>query len=149
MIQRKQTLFLLEIIFLGLALIFIPCQNIFTTTSCLNLYLLPNDNFQTTSAHLVAVILNITVILIATTTIFLFKKRSLQVKICYALIALWVILTSMMLFCPFVLKTAEIIEIKINYFVVGIGFFSIIAAFFAAYFIKKDINLLKSVDRIR
>ena len=149
MIQRKQTLFLLEIIFLGLALIFIPCQNIFTTTSCLNLYLLPNDNFQTTSAHLVAVILNITGILIATTTIFLFKKRSLQVKICYALIALWVILTSMMLFCPFVLKTAEIIEIKINYFVVGIGFFSIIAAFFAAYFIKKDINLLKSADRIR
>lgn len=149
MIQRKQTLFLLEIIFLGLALIFIPCQNIFTTTSCLNLYLLPNDNFQTTSAHLVAVILNITVILIATTTIFLFKKRSLQVKICYALIALWVILTSMMLFCPFVLKTVEIIEIKINYFVVGIGFFSIIAAFFAAYFIKKDINLLKSADRIR
>ena len=149
MIQRKQTLFLLEIIFLGLALIFIPCQNIFTTTSCLNLYLLPNDNFQTTGAHLFAVILNITGILIATTTIFLFKKRSLQVKICYALIALWVILTSMMLFCPFVLKTAEIIEIKINYFVVGIGFFSIIAAFFAAYFIKKDINLLKSVDRIR
>jgi hypothetical protein len=149
MIQRKQTLFLLEIIFLGLALIFIPCQNIFTTTSCLNLYLLPNDNFQTTSAHLVAVILNITGILIATTTVFLFKKRSLQVKICYTLIALWVILTSMMLFCPFVLKTAEIIEIKINYFVVGIGFFSIIAAFFAAHFIRKDINLLKSADRIR
>jgi hypothetical protein len=149
MIQRKQTLFLLEIIFLGLALIFIPCQNIFTNTSCLNLYLLPNDNFQTTSAHLVAVILNITGILIATTTIFLFKKRSLQVKICYALIALWVILTSMMLFCPFVLKTAEIIEIKINYFVVGIGFFSIIAAFFASHFIRKDINLLKSADRIR
>ena len=149
MIQRKQTLFLLEIIFLGLALIFIPCQNIFTTTSCLNLYLLPNDNFQTTSAHLVAVMLNITGILIATTTIFLFKKRSLQVKICYTLIALWVILTSMMLFCPFVLKTAEIIEIKTNYFVVGIGFFSIIAAFFAAHFIRKDINLLKSADRIR
>jgi len=149
MIQRKQTLFLLEMIFLGLALIFIPCQNIFTTTSCLNLYLLPNANFQTTGAHLFAIILNITGIFLATTTVFLYKKRSLQIKICYVLITLWLILTSMMLFCPFVSKTTEIIEIKINYFVVGIGFFSIIAAFFASHFIRKDINLLKSADRIR
>ena len=54
-----------------------------------------------------------------------------------------------MLFCPFVIKTDAITAININYFVAAIGFFSIVAAYFAAHFIKKDIELLKSADRIR
>jgi hypothetical protein len=54
-----------------------------------------------------------------------------------------------MLLCPFVVKTEEMIEVKINYFVVAIGAFSVLAAFLAARFIKKDIELLKSADRIR
>ncbi|MEO6304348.1 MAG: DUF4293 family protein, partial [Bacteroidia bacterium] len=80
---------------------------------------------------------------------FSFKKRELQVKLCYAQIVLWLVLIAMLLFCPFVTKTEAVLEISINYFVVAIGLFAIIAAYFAAHFTKKDIALLKSADRIR
>jgi hypothetical protein len=93
--------------------------------------------------------LNFLGLIVATITLFTFKKRELQIKLCYALIAIWLVLIAMMALCPFVVKTEEMIEVKINYFVVAIGAFSVLAAFLAARFIKKDIELLKSADRIR
>lgn len=149
MIQRKQTLFLIELIFLGLSLLFVPCQDIITATASTHVYLMPLIDFQSTTGHLFAVILNFIGLVIATICIFLYKKRELQIKLCYALLAIWLVLPAMMLFCPFVVKTEAITEIKINYFVVAIAVFSIIAAILAARFIKKDIDLLKSADRIR
>ncbi|MBA3683025.1 MAG: DUF4293 family protein [Bacteroidetes bacterium] len=149
MIQRKQTLFLIELIFLGLALLFVPCQNILTQTGATHVYLMPLVDFQSTAGHLFAVILNFIGLILATITIFIYKKRTLQVKLCYALIAIWLVLPAMMLFCPFVVKTEAILEVKTNYFVVAIALFSIIAGYLAARFIKKDIDLLKSADRIR
>jgi hypothetical protein len=149
MIQRKQSLFLIQIIFLGLSLLFVPCQNIFTKTVVTNVYLAPLTEYQSTLGHLFAVALNFLGLIVATITLFTFKKRELQIKLCYALIAIWLVLISMMLLCPFVVKTEEMIEVKINYFVVAIGAFSVLAAFLAARFIKKDIELLKSADRIR
>jgi hypothetical protein len=149
MIQRKQSLFLIQIIFLGLSLLFVPCQNIFTKTVVTNVYLAPLTEYQSTLGHLFAVGLNFLGLIVATITLFTFKKRELQIKLCYALIAIWLVLIGMMLLCPFVVKTEEMIEVKINYFVVAIGAFSVLAAFLAARFIKKDIELLKSADRIR
>jgi hypothetical protein len=149
MIQRKQSLFLIQIIFLGLSLLFVPCQNIFTKTVVTNVYLAPLTDYQSTLGHLFAVALNFLGLIVATITLFTFKKRELQIKLCYALIAIWLVLIGMMLLCPFVVKTEEMIEVKINYFVVAIGAFSVLAAFLAARFIKKDIELLKSADRIR
>ena len=149
MIQRKQSLFLIQIIFLGLSLLFVPCQNISTKTVVTNVYLAPLTEYQSTLGHLFAVALNFLGLIVATITLFTFKKRELQIKLCYALIAIWLVLIGMMLLCPFVVKTEEMIEVKINYFVVAIGAFSVLAAFLAARFIKKDIELLKSADRIR
>lgn len=149
MIQRKQSLFLIQIIFLGLSLLFVPCQNIFTKTVVTNVYLAPLTEYQSTLGHLFAVGLNFLGLIVATITLFTFKKRELQIKLCYALIAIWLVLIAMMALCPFVVKTEEMIEVKINYFVVAIGAFSVLAAFLAARFIKKDIELLKSADRIR
>lgn len=149
MIQRKQSLFLIQIIFLGLTLLFVPCQTIFTKAIATNVYLLPLTNFQSTSGHLFAIVLNFIGLLLTTIALFSFKKRKRQIKICYSLFAIWLILLGMMFLCPFVVKTDDIIEIKINYFVVAIGLFSVFAAYIAAHFIKKDIELLKSADRIR
>lgn len=149
MIQRKQSLFLIQILFLGLSLLFVPCQTIFTKTVATNVYLMPLTDFQSTAGHMFAVILNFLGLVIATLTIFLFKKRDLQVKLSYSLIAIWLVLVGMMLLCPFVVKTEAVIEVRINYFVVAIGLFSMIAAYLSARFIKKDIELLKSADRIR
>lgn len=149
MIQRKQSLFLIQIIFLGLSLLFVPCQNIFTKTVVTNVYLAPLTEYQSTLGHLFAVALNFLGLILATVTLFTFKKRELQIKLCYALMAIWLVLVAMMLLCPFVVITEAIIEVKVNYFVVAIGAFSVFAAFLAARFIKKDIELLKSADRIR
>jgi hypothetical protein len=149
MIQRKQTLFLIELIFLGLSLLFVPCQTILTKTTATNIYMMPLVDFQSTTGHLFAVILNFIGLVVATITIFIFKKRELQIKLCYVLMTIWLILPAMMLFCPFVIRTEAILEVQINYFVVAIALFSVIATFLAARFIKKDIDLLKSADRIR
>jgi len=149
MIQRKQTLFLIELIFLGLSLLFVPCQTILTKTTATNIYMMPLVDFQSTAGHLFAVILNFIGLVIATICIFIFKKRELQVKLCYVLMVVWLVLPAMMLFCPFVVRTETILEVQINYFVVAIALFSVLAAFLAARFIKKDIDLLKSADRIR
>lgn len=149
MIQRKQTLFLIELIFLGLSLLFVPCQDIFTASAATHVYLMPLIDFQSTAGHLFAVALNFIGLVLATVTIFLYKKRELQVKLCYAILVIWLVLPAMMLFCPFVVKSETITEVRINYFVVAIAVFSIIAAYLAARFIKKDIDLLKSADRIR
>ncbi|MDO9001291.1 MAG: DUF4293 family protein [Bacteroidota bacterium] len=149
MIQRKQSLFLIQVIFLGLSLLFVPCQTIFTKAVATNVYIMPLTNFESTIGHLFAVVLNFIGLILAVLALFLFKKRTLQVKLCYSLITIWLVLIAMMLFCPFVIKTEEIIEIRINYFVVAIGLFSVLASYIAAHFIKKDIALLKSADRIR
>ena len=58
MIQRKQSLFLIQILFLGLSLLFVPCQIIFTKAVATNLYLLPLTDFQSTPGHLFAVALS-------------------------------------------------------------------------------------------
>lgn len=149
MIQRKQTLFLIELIFLGLSLLFVPCQTILTKISSTNVYLMPLVDFQSTVGHLAAVILNFMGIVLATLTIFSFKKRELQVKLCYTQLALWIVVTAMMLFCPFVVQTEAILEVQKQYFIIAIGLFAVIAAYLAAHFVKKDIELLKSADRIR
>ncbi len=149
MIQRKQSLFLIELIFLGLALLFIPCQSIITANGASPVFLQPLVDFQSTAGHYAAIAINFLALVLSTVTIFSFKRRALQVRLCYVLIVLWVILTAMMLFCPFVVKTDAITAVNVNYFVAAIGFFAIVAAYFAAHFIKKDIDLLKSADRIR
>ncbi|MBA2611351.1 MAG: DUF4293 family protein [Bacteroidetes bacterium] len=149
MIQRKQTLFLIELIFLGLSFLFVPCQTILTKTSATNIYLMPLVDFQSTTGHLAAIILNFIGLVLATFTIFSFKKRELQVKLCYAQLVLWLIIIAMILFCPFVVRIESILEIQVHYFVIAIGLFAVIAAYLAAHFIKKDIELLKSADRIR
>lgn len=149
MIQRKQSLFLIQILFFGLSLLFVPCQVIITKAVATNVYLMPLTEFQSTIGHLFAVGINFIGLVITAITIFIFKKRELQVKLCYTLMVIWTVLMGMMILCPFVSKTEEIVEIKINYFVVAIGLFSVMAAYFAARFIKKDIDLLKSADRIR
>lgn len=153
MIQRKQTLFLLELIFLSIALLFIPVTTVVTTSAeTLQLSLTPasgSAEISSSSGHMVAVGLNFIALILAFVTIFMYKKRELQVKLCYLLAFIWVVITLMIACCPFVVKTDAIASVSVNYFAGIIGVFAILAAFLAARFIKKDIELLKSADRIR
>ena len=150
MIQRIQTLFLLEIAFLSVSLMFIPIQFIISdgVHSAVNLMPISNALFHSTLGHYAAIALNILVFLIAIITIFLFKKRDLQIKLCNVIVILNVILVSMFAFCPFVTLNDNL-AVKdgiFGYFILIIG---AISAFVAARYVKKDIELLKSSDRIR
>ena len=81
-------------------------------------------------------------------TVFLYNKRELQVKSCYVLILLWLILSGMIAFCPFVVKT-EGLNYTMGYLGAIAGILGMICSYMAARFVKKDINLLKNADRIR
>ncbi len=147
MIQRKQTLFLFQLVFFGIALLFIPSAWVKSGEIETPIFLTPinSGGFSSSIGHQAAIVLNFVGLILAFVTIFLYKQRSMQVKLCNILMLLWIVLTSMILFCPFV----ELNTRSINYFNAIIGAFAFLAAFLAKRFIKKDIELLKSADRIR
>lgn len=151
MIQRRQTLFLLQLVFLGIALLFIPLGTVSSSKASENIFLVPfhNPDFISTLGHTVAIFLNFACLILAFTTIFLYKRRELQIKLCYVQMALWLLLGLMIAFCPFVQKTETITSLQSNYFGSIICVVSIVAAYLAARNVKKDIDLLKSADRIR
>ena len=150
MIQRIQTLFLLEIAFLCISLMFIPVQYIVSGGTDIAIKLVPvsNELFHSSPGHFAAVGINIFTLIITFITIFMFKKRELQIKLCYLIVILFVVLISMFAFCPLVNlnETLEVKDSLFGYFILIIGS---ISAFLAARYVKKDIELLKSTDRIR
>jgi hypothetical protein len=150
MIQRKQSLFLFLSVILGIALLFIPSATASSNTGAFDVYLIPlnHSDVASTSGHLAAIALNFINLILAFVTIFLYGKRELQLKLCYGLIVLWLVLTLMVTFCPFAVQT-EATSVHITFYGTIIGVLGMIASFLAARFIKKDIELIKSADRIR
>lgn len=157
MIQRVQTLFLLQLVFLSVSLLFVPVQFIdgfWKKDYSGSISLLPastSDFFLSTAGHYAVVALNMLGIAIAFVTIFLFKKRELQVKLCYLLVLIYLVITLMIAFCPMVQQQTgyTLSDIKTNIFSYIICSVCIFSALLAIRFIKKDITLLKSADRIR
>jgi hypothetical protein len=149
MIQRKQTLFLLQAIFCSIALLFIPVQQHTSAQGVYSLDLMPGGgNDHNSASYAVAVLLNMVLAVLATATIFLYQKRALQITLCKVMAFLWLALTGMLLFCP-LFTLAESESISHLYFAGAIGFFAILAHWMAIRLIQKDIDLLKSADRIR
>jgi uncharacterized membrane protein (DUF485 family) len=146
MIQRKQTLFLLQVAFLALCFLFVPIQFV-NQPNPAQATLLPSGN--STPGHLAAVGLNAMGLMLAIVTIFLFKRRELQIKLCYVLMAIYIILPFMMAFCPFIAINAEPRSFETNMFGYIISAVNVLAAYLAARFVKRDIDLIKSADRIR
>lgn len=150
MIQRKQTLFLLQLAFLSLSLLFIPSQvKLGGEPQGITLIPITEGGISSTTGHLAAIALNALGLILAFITIFLFKKRELQVKLCYVLAAIYLIIPVMMAFCPFVQPIVEGTTVQKNIFGYIICAVAVLSAILAARFIKKDIELLKSADRIR
>ena len=151
MIQRKQTLFLLQSAFLSISLMFIPNAEVVRNNLSTHIYLIPmvNPELQSTIGHFTAIALNFVNLLLCFATIFLYRKRNAQVKLGYAIILVWAIITGMLAFCPFIEKDAVIENSTLNYLSILVGIFGIVVVLFAIRFIKKDIALLKSAERIR
>ncbi|MBA3665664.1 MAG: DUF4293 domain-containing protein [Bacteroidetes bacterium] len=150
MIQRKQTLFLLQVAFLSICLLFVPVQFI-NIPQAARASLLPlNDgNAGSTMGHLAAIGLNALGLMLALVCIFSYKKRNVQVKLCYAIMAVYVILPLMMALCPFINVNGTAQKGDVNVFGYIVSAVCILSAYLAARFINKDIALIKSADRIR
>lgn len=149
MIQRKQTLFLLELIFLGIALLFVPSNVVVKPAESIQVYLLPGSGFESTAWHYLAISLNTVNLLLAFVAIFMFRKRNLQVKLSYVLLISWGLISLVSAFLPLAVTAGEATGVQNSYFGVIAGLFGMLAAYLAARFINKDIELLKSADRIR
>jgi hypothetical protein len=149
MIQRKQTLFLFQSVFLGIALLFVPVYTVLIGTQQVNVSLVPvnTPGLTSTAGHLAAIALNFLALIFASGAVFMYKRRPLQVKLCYAIMVIWFILAGMTAFCPFV--SGSDITVKNSFFGPVISLVGVLAAYLAAKYIKKDIELLKSADRIR
>jgi hypothetical protein len=151
MIQRRQTLFLFQLVILGLALMFVPVVYAVTGRGEIPVYLVTIEDaeLRSTPGHVAAVYLNFGALILASATVFLYRRLALQLKICYVLAALWLILTLMIAFCPFVDSGDKPVVVEVNYFAVPMGALGILASVMAGRFIKRDIEVLKSADRIR
>lgn len=150
MIQRKQTLFLLVIVFASVALSIINCNflDINGAKVGVSVSIIPFQDVQPNTWHYVGTGINFLSFLIALIAIFLYKKRNLQMKLCYALMLLQLSITLIVSFCPVVVIT-DFIKYENAPYASIVGIISMMAAYFAMQGIKKDIELLKSADRIR
>ncbi len=151
MIQRIQSLFLLAAALMGILLLFIPSFTIIFNNLRIPLVLEPirAAGLNSTAGHTAAVFINFAGLVIALGTVFLYQRRELQIKLCYLLALVWVVLGGMIALCPFVNANGAAFELNMNAFVFSFVGLAIVAALMAARFIKKDIDLLKSADRIR
>lgn len=151
MIQRKQTLFLLQSAFLSISLMFIPNAHVSLNNQSTPIYLIPfvNPELQSTFGHFSAIALNFVNLLLCFACIFLYRKRLTQVKIGYAMVFIWALIGGMLASCPFIEKVTAFEGVDMNYFSLLVAVFGIVVVLFAIRFIKRDIALLKSAERIR
>lgn len=149
MIQRVQTLFLIAIIGLSSILFYKPFQVVKDNESTFFVTLMPGslpDMVKPTIYGPMA--LNFIVMALAAFTIFEFKRRRRQIKICQIIFALSAILIGNLFVFTFL--NTENSNAVINFtkyaFIPSIN---IVLAFLARYFINKDDKLVRSADRIR
>jgi hypothetical protein len=147
MIQRIQSVLLLDVVIVSVLLMvfpFVSYENLFNTFT-LKEY---NQPFCGTWYY-VAEALNILILVLALVAIFMFRNRPLQAKMANVIALLSAGLLAVLLFTDVV---------KVESFLGGnkrvewpsyLPLVSMFSSFIAGIFIKKDENLVRSADRIR
>jgi len=157
MIQRIQSVFLALIFILGAVLFISPILS-FTSYEA---------SFKMNAYHTVNIADNIVVAknigigamqgfvaLLALATIFLFKKRQLQIKLCKLNLLLIALQIAAIVFYIDVAKEAispespsdVVIGLEMGFFIPILSF---LLTYLAIWFIKKDEKLIRSADRLR
>ena len=147
MIQRIQTVFLfLSAVFAGI-LFFVPVASFSFGNELVNLSIFGAGDYANA---LLLLILTILMLLVPIVTIFMYKKRELQLK----LSSLNVFLNA--LFCGLIfLFYVDNIQEKLSADTVVYAFgtyiplINMVLSILAMRWIKKDIELIKSIDRLR
>lgn len=150
MLQRIQTIFLLLITLLSALQIFLPFQTIITYEETHTLFLSPaHYNALTLPIIHLPLVICILISVLALITVFLYKNRTLQMRMCTILALMSLALTASLVSFSFI-KLADSHETVISYNLSA--FFPlmyVVLAFIAKRFIKRDDDLVKSADRIR
>jgi len=148
MIQRKQTLFLLAVAVVAIVMFFAPFITLEAEGVKSLLCLLPGCNPEILSTSVYAPFsLNVLALILSIATIFLYKNRVLQYKLANLLALLNVFIIGLFFLLSYI---NEGVGGTISYsFGAFLPILSIICAFLAAHFIKKDEQLVRNADRIR
>ncbi|MDR2972894.1 MAG: DUF4293 domain-containing protein [Bacteroidales bacterium] len=157
MIQRKQTLYLFFAGLIPLVLLFIPFADVSTNEitckyNAFALHEVAPNNLLNLSTIWNAILLIATSVL-SFITIFLYKRRKVQIKLISLnmLIILVAICAIMYIYPSFVFqKIPKLSGAKIDFnYTILISFISAIGLFFSKKAIMKDEALVRSADRLR
>lgn len=130
MIQRIQSLFLLLVAIVASAGLF---MNLYIIDGVSHIVL--EDSNMTLTSSLMSTL--------ALVALFMFRNRKLQIKLCYGLMVLCLVLAS------FMGMSYTSNAINFNKVLFSIPAITFILAFLAQFFIKKDLKLVESADRLR
>ena len=157
MIQRIQTIFLAIVVILGIAFSFLPILGFSYDTSeyIMNAYktVAVDDVNNVVAKNMGVGVMQGLVILVALLTIFLFKKRSLQMKLSKLNILLIALQISAVVVYSDTVRTG--MGESPDHYVMSFKFgavlpvISLILTYLAIRFIKKDDKLVRSADRLR
>lgn len=143
MIQRKQTIFLALVVILFVTLFFLPVYDINPVTTI-------TGEIGGKMLFIPLLLIPIAFItLLAIIAIFMYKNRPLQIRICRAGLIISLLMTvSAIIFPQFFVHgiPRETISVAAGAYLLPAN---IILFALAAYFIKKDEDLVKAADRLR
>jgi hypothetical protein len=157
MIQRIQTIFLILVILLGVIAFFFPIMS-FTgegLTYTMNLYktIAGNDMSNILYKNMGVGAMQGIVQLVALVAILLFKNRSLQIKIGKLIILLIAFqIAAIVMYSDTVKSLMDVSpeDVVISFkFGAVLPVISLICAYLAVYYIRKDDKLVRSADRLR
>ncbi|MBK7852926.1 MAG: DUF4293 domain-containing protein [Bacteroidetes bacterium] len=149
MIQRIQSLFLLGVIVLSVLLYFLPVYG-FSELAQVSADSAPSGPIKdlTIANNTLLMIINGAIAAFSLLAIFLYKNRSLQMRICRLNILLTSVLMVLLYFAADTLSSGMNQQIHFRYGAY-LPFFVILFLFLANYNIRKDDELVRSADRLR
>lgn len=153
MIQRVQSLFLLGVVLLGVCATFLPIVEIagYEKTMVVNAFNASVDGVMVAKSPIGY--LALVTVVTALGSIFLYKNRSTQIKLCKLNLLLISLFLAASVFISEILidkNDAVFSDAMANYQIgVGAPFLALILNYLAIRFIKKDEALVKAADRLR
>ena len=147
MIQRIQSIFLLDSVIVSILLLFMPFEFYCVGENNVKITLSPFDLKEGESSLIfVPMALNFLVLMLSFINIFLFKNRKKQMALCnISMLFSAVLLVILLLLNYYTIEGAT----RVFEWVVGLPFLNIVFCLLAKRFIKKDDDLIRSADRIR
>ena len=145
MIQRIQTIFYLLAAVAFITMFYLPFASSDVAAGAMF-----QDKLYTVEDHLLLGGLCLFGSIMAVAAIFLFKNRPLQLRLGYALIvfSILIVIAAIMLFINDSQTMSEQVQIS-EQIGLGMPILAIIFAVLANRFVKKDENLVRSMDRLR